>query len=592
MKNLVLVFLVSVVYAFQIFAAEPPAKRRRVADEEASVALQVGPQQEALEIPMHIALDLATVEICITAFLDDRTPIPFTSQLLNLENSKRLIAFCQSELTTKDDVLAELEKYEWGPLIELYNANYLLVYIRKYEDTKSPDKKESTLHDILLEVISSRLSQSVKENKLPTDFDDALTAIDNNSRLKKYLTEQLYNQDAAWSPMFNIQELRGLLISSVAFHPEGQLFAVSGFGDSIRFYNALTGEYIFSSQYENPKNDHKKAINTMQFSPCGTYLFTCSSDETAKLWTSGGELLYTLKVDKGSVTSCAFHPKLPFVVVGDADCLYKLDIDSFKEKKYQKNFPPIRSVAAAQDTIAIGHDNGTLTIIDKAFTENLEPKSFRLAGEGCISSVQFYPDGSGAILATCQKPPSITKIKPYNGVYKKTRMLQFQGDNIIAASLSPNGKEFAVGYGNKVSTYDSSTLQVIREFTTVKPVDLVLFNPSGQSFLVNTYFNSLTMIGTNFAKAGFTLERALGCSFKDVLSVLKTGKLPIVFNNGALDTVKPLQEAEKAGPADPDLAKIHKSAKPEKGILGAAAAFKELEKKGLRRSKRKRNPKE
>lgn len=591
MKNLVLVFLVSVVYAFQIFAAEPPAKRRRVSNKEASVVLQVGPQQEALEIPTHIALDLATVESYINAFLDHSTPIPFTSQLLNLESSKRLIAFCQSELTTKDDVLAELEKYEWGPLIELYNANYLLAYIKKYEDTKSPDKKESTLHDILLEVISSRLSQSVKENKLPTDFDDALTAIDKNSRLKKYLTEQLYNQDAPWSTMFNIQELRGLLIPSVAFHPAGQLFAVSGFGNSIRFYSPSTGEYIFSSQYENPEHDHKKAINAMQFSPCGTYLFTCSSDETAKLWTSGGELLYTLKVDKGSVTSCAFHPELPFVVVGDADCLYTLDIKSFKEKKYQKKFPSIRSVAAAQDTIAIGHDDKTLTIIDKAFTENLEPKKIQLA-QGHISSVQFYPDGSGSILATCQNSPSIIKIMAEDGAYKKTRMLQFQGNNIIAASLSPNGKELVVGYNQKVFIYDPLTLQVIREIKTVKPVDLVLFNPDGQSFLVNTYFDCLTMIGTNFARAGFTLESALGCSFKDVLSVLKTGKLPIGFNNGALDAVKPLQKAEKAGPADPDLPKIHKSAELENEIVGAAAAFEQLKQKKLRRSKRKLNPKD
>jgi WD40 repeat protein len=505
---------------------------------------------------------------------------------------QRLIAFCQLELTTKDDVLAELEKYEWGQLIELYNANYLLVYIRKYEDTKSPDKKESILHDILLEVISSRLSQSVKENKLSTDCDGALTAIDANQRLKEFLINQLYNKDAAWRIMFNIEELRGLPIPSVAFHPAGQLFAVSGFGDSIRFYNALTGEYIYSSQYENPKDDHKKAINAMQFSPCGTYLFTCSSDETAKLWTSGGELLYTLKVDKGSVTSCAFHPELPFVVVGGADSLYKLDIDSFKERKYQKNFPSIRSVAIAQDTIAVGHDNGSLTVIDKAFTENLKPQNLKLAENDCISSVQFYPDGSGAIFATCQKPPSIIKIKPHNGVYKKTKMLQFSGDNIIAASLSPNGKAFAVGCGKKVSIYDSSTLQLIREFTTVKPVDLVLFNPDGQSLLVNTYFNHLTMIGTNFARAGFTLESALGCSFKDVLSVLNTGKLPIGFNNGALDTVKPLQEAGKAGPADPDLAKIHKSAELKKESLGAAAAFEQLKEKKLRRSRRKLNPKD
>ena len=101
--------------------------------------------------------------------------------------------------------------------------------------------------------------------------------------------------------------------SFIAFSPDGSTLASSSSDKTIKFWDINSGELKSgepkSGELKNTPTGCVSWVHSIAFSPDGSTLASCSSDETIKLWDiNSGELKNTLTGHSGSVSSIAFSP--------------------------------------------------------------------------------------------------------------------------------------------------------------------------------------------------------------------------------------------------------------------------------------------
>jgi hypothetical protein len=103
-----------------------------------------------------------------------------------------------------------------------------------------------------------------------------------------------------------VRTLRGHLdkIYGIAWSPDGRMLASSSGDNTIRLWDAETGECLRKLE------GHKENVWSVAFDPTGCTLASGSFDRTVKLWeTASGKLLRTLEGHHGFIYSVAFHPE-------------------------------------------------------------------------------------------------------------------------------------------------------------------------------------------------------------------------------------------------------------------------------------------
>ena len=92
-------------------------------------------------------------------------------------------------------------------------------------------------------------------------------------------------------------------VYSVSFSPDGTRIASGGEDETIRLWDASTGEELHTLK------GHTGAVWSVSFSPDGTRIVSGSGDKTIRLWdASTGEELHTLKGHTQLVSSVSFSP--------------------------------------------------------------------------------------------------------------------------------------------------------------------------------------------------------------------------------------------------------------------------------------------
>ncbi|EUC54733.1 WD40-repeat protein (notchless protein), related protein, partial [Rhizoctonia solani AG-3 Rhs1AP] len=125
---------------------------------------------------------------------------------------------------------------------------------------------------------------------------------------------KIYMQDGS-EPIVSLSG-HNAAVYSIAFSPNGQLFA-SGSGDGVlMIWDAITGDRLFS-----PLTEHSKCINSILFSPDGTQVASGSEDQTIRLWSSltGAPIGNPFEGHTRQVRSVAFSPSGSQLVSGSED---------------------------------------------------------------------------------------------------------------------------------------------------------------------------------------------------------------------------------------------------------------------------------
>ncbi|MBM79222.1 MAG: hypothetical protein CMJ78_01355, partial [Planctomycetaceae bacterium] len=179
-------------------------------------------------------------------------------------------------------------------------------------------------------------------------------------------------------------------VLSVSFSPDGTRIASGSRDNTIRLWDALTGEELHTLK------GHTDEVLSVSFSPDGTRIASGSDDNTIRSWdASTGEELHTLKGHTHDVLSVSFSPDGTRIASGSWDNTIRMwDASTGEELHTLKGHTgSVFSVSFSPDgtRIASGSDDNTIRLWDASTGE--EPHNLKGHTYG-VSSVSFSPDGN------------------------------------------------------------------------------------------------------------------------------------------------------------------------------------------------------
>ncbi|MDX2040454.1 MAG: WD40 repeat domain-containing protein [Acidobacteriota bacterium] len=264
-------------------------------------------------------------------------------------------------------------------------------------------------------------------------------------------------RDQAWQVLWQLnhdefatlQGHRGAVFS-LAFSPDGKTLASGSNDNTIKFWNAHTGQLL------NTLRGHESSVLSVSFSPDGKALASGSNDQTIKLWDARtGQLSGTLKGHENDVSAVAFSPDSKTLASGSKDNTIKLwDAQTSQLLNTLRGHESsVLSVSFSPNgkTFASGSNDNTIKLWD-AHTGQLLNTLWGYEG----SSVAFSTDGK--TLASGSSYDTIKLWDVLNGQLLST--LEGHKYDVYSVIFSPDGKMLASGSDDQtIRLWDAHTGQ-------------------------------------------------------------------------------------------------------------------------------------
>ena len=241
---------------------------------------------------------------------------------------------------------------------------------------------------------------------------------------------------------------------------------------------------------------HTGSVQAVAFSPDGQILASGSSDQTIKLWDAvSGQELRSLTGHNGEISSVSFSPDGKFLISGSWDKTIKLwNIVSGSEiKTFAGHTNRVFSVVFAPDgkTIASGSSDQTIKLWDISSGRELQTLAGR---QGSINSVNFSPDGK--LLVSGDSKNNVRLWNIASGSEIKT----FSGhaESVTTAAFSPNGKMLASASDDKtIKLWDIAANRELRTLNGhAEYVWSLAFSPDGKSLISGSFDKTLKLWDT------------------------------------------------------------------------------------------------
>ncbi|KAJ3992784.1 WD40-repeat-containing domain protein, partial [Lentinula boryana] len=306
-------------------------------------------------------------------------------------------------------------------------------------------------------------------------------------------------------------------VNAVAFSPDGKRIVSGSDDDSIRIWNADTGEVI-----GNPLQGHSNAVTSVAFSPDGKKIVSGSDDSSIRIWdTDTGEAISVpLQGHLDWVNSVAFSPDGKTIISGSRDKTIRIWNATTREAigdPLQGHLKAVTSVVFSPDGNRIVSGSWDSSIIiwnatTREAIENIGEPLLRHKGHSeIVTSVGFSPDGKRIVSGSGDCSIRIWNADTGEAIGNP---LQGHSNSVSSVGFSPDGKKIISGsWDSTIRIWNADTGEAIYKPLQghLEAVNSIAFSPDGNMILSGSDDNSIRIWNASTGReVGDPLQGHLG----------------------------------------------------------------------------------
>ncbi|CCA76398.1 related to WD40-repeat protein (notchless protein), partial [Serendipita indica DSM 11827] len=268
-------------------------------------------------------------------------------------------------------------------------------------------------------------------------------------------------------------------VNAILFFPNGSYIVSCSDDETIRIWDADTGQ-----PRGEPLQGHESGVRTLTFSPDGSLIVSGSDDNTIRLWdaVTGRPEGEPFQGHNDAVNAIVFFPDGRRIASGSRDGTIRLwDADTGQPlgDPLRGHEDSVNALVLSSDGLKIfsGSDDCTIRVWDAVSGQALEEP---IRGhEGPVNALAFSLDGLQIISGSSDNTIRMWNVESGQQLGEPLRDHE---DWVVALSFSPDGSVFASGsFDNTIRLWDAKSLQSLGEPLQghESPVTAISFSPDG-----------------------------------------------------------------------------------------------------------------